>query len=161
MVALDLMTPDPLCVNMRTPVSEIIRLMLERSISAVMVTADDGSLVGVVSEGDLIRRQDSAHQQRLNRWLDLLAEGEPLNLEFLHGLQLGRATAAAVMTSPPITLDERATLADIADVLLKHSIKRVPITRNGRLVGLVSRRDILRVLVAQENAPGRMGGERS
>ncbi|KCV25661.1 CBS domain-containing protein [Bordetella bronchiseptica] len=161
MVALDFMTPDPLCVNMRTPVSEIICMMLERSVSTVMVTADDGSLVGVVSEGDLIRRKDSAHQQRLDRWLDLLAEGEPLNLEFLHSLQLGRTTAAAIMTSPAITLDERATLAEIADVLLKHSIKRVPITRNGRLVGLVSRRDILRALMEQEDAPGRAGREQS
>lgn len=151
MLARDLMMPDPLCIDTRTPVSKIIRTMLDGNISAVMVTADDGSLIGVVSEGDLIRRKGNAHRQRLDHWLDLLAEGEPLNLEFLHSLQLGKTTAAAIMTSPVLTLDEHMGLDDIADVLLKHSIKRVPITRNGKLVGIVSRRDLLRALMDQED----------
>ena len=70
--------------------------------------------------------------------------GEALNLEFLHSLQLGERAAASVMSSPVITVDESAPLARIADLLLKHAIKRVPVTREGRLVGVVSRRDILR-----------------
>lgn len=151
MLARDLMTLSPLCVHAGTPVSGIIRAMLDRNISAVMVTAEDGALIGLVSEGDLIRRKGSGHQKRLDRWLDLLAEGEPLNLEFLHSLQLGEMRAASVMTTPVITLDEQTDLADIADVLLRHSIKRVPITRNGRLVGIVSRRDILYALMNQES----------
>lgn len=100
-----------------------------------------------------LRHKGSVHQQRVNHWLDLLAEGEPLNLEFLHSLQLGRTTAGAVMTSPVLTRDEQTDLAEIADVLLKHSIKRVPITRNGKLVGIVSRRDILRALIGREEGP--------
>jgi len=118
-----------------------------------MVTTQDGSLIGVVSEGDLIRRKDSAHQKRLDHWLDLLAEGEPLNLEFLHSLQLSKTTAATIMTSPVLTLDEKTDLSEIADVLLKHNIKRVPITRDGKLVGIVSRRDILRALIDQDDEP--------
>ncbi len=125
--------------------------MLDGNISAVMVTAQDGSLVGVVSEGDLIRRKAGAYKKRLDRRRDPLAEGEPLNLEFLHGLQIGKATAATIMTSPVLTLDEQADLAEIAEVLLKHSIKRVPITRDGKLVGIISRRDILRALADQDN----------
>jgi len=153
MLARDLMTCDPLCVNPRTSISKIIHIMLDRNISAVMVTTQDGSLIGVVSEGDLIRRKDSAHQKRLDHWLDLLAEGEPLNLEFLHSLQLSKTTAATIMTSPVLTLDEKTDLSEIADVLLKHNIKRVPITRDGKLVGIVSRRDILRALIDQDDEP--------
>lgn len=151
MIARELMTTPPLSVNARTSVAEIIRTMLKKNISAVMVTADDGSLVGLVSEGDLVRRKSSGSQQRLDHWLDLLAEGEPLNLEFLHSLQLSETTAASVMTNPVITRDEQTSLGEIADVMLKYSIKRVPITRKGKMVGIVSRRDILRALVEQED----------
>ncbi|MEN4919033.1 CBS domain-containing protein [Achromobacter spanius] len=151
MNARDLMTAAPYCVSARTPVSQIMHAMLNQNISAVMVAGDDGALIGVVSEGDLVRRQDSAHQKKMDHWLSLLAEGEALNLEFLHSLQLGEQTAAAVMSSPAITVDESADLAEIADVLLKRSIKRVPVTRQGKLVGVVSRRDILRALLAQES----------
>ena len=86
----------------------------------------------------------------MNHWLSLLAEGEALNLEFLHSLQLGEQTASAVMSSPAITVDESADLSEIADVLLKRGIKRVPVVRQGKLVGVVSRRDILQALLAQE-----------
>jgi signal-transduction protein with cAMP-binding, CBS, and nucleotidyltransferase domain len=127
-----------------------MRTMLDRNISAVMVLGDDGKLIGLVSEGDLVRRLDSSHQKKIDPWLALLAEGEALNLEFLHSLQLGEQTAASVMSSPVITVDETADLAQIADLLLKRGIKRVAVTRDARLVGVVSRRDILRALLAQE-----------
>ncbi|CAB3825790.1 MAG: CBS domain-containing protein [Achromobacter sp.] len=152
MRASELMTPNPYCVNARTPVSHIMRAMVEREISAVMVLGDDGTLIGLVSEGDLVRRQDSAHQKKLDHWLALLAEGEALNLEFLHSLQLSERSAASVMSSPVITVEESAPLSRIADLLLKHAIKRVPVTREGKLVGVVSRRDILRALLAQEES---------
>lgn len=151
MQAHDLMTPSPYCVTARTPVSQIMQAMVNQEISAVMVIGDDGALVGVVSEGDLVRRQDTVHQRKMDHWLALLAEGEALNLEFLHSLQLGEQTASTVMSSPVITVDESASLADIADILLKRGIKRVPVTRQGKLVGVVSRRDILRALLAQES----------
>jgi len=150
MLARAVMTASPLSVGTGTPISEIIHIMLCRDISAVIVTANDGSLAGVVSEGDLIRRKGSGYQQKLNHWFDLLAEGGPMNLEFLHSLQLGEMTAASIMTSPVITRDEQTSLAEIADVMLKYCIKRVPITRAGKIVGIISRRDILRTLLEQE-----------
>lgn len=151
MRAIDLMTPSPYCVTARTPVSQIMRAMVDQGISAVMVIGDDGTLVGVVSEGDLVRRQDTAHQKKMDHWLALLAEGEALNLEFLHSLQLGEQTAATVMSSPAITVDETASLAEIADAMVRRGIKRVPVTRQGKLIGVVSRRDILRALLAQDS----------
>lgn len=157
MRASELMTPNPYCVNARTPVSQIMRAMVEREISAVMVVGDDGTLIGVVSEGDLVRRQDSAHQKKVDHWLALLAEGEALNLEFLHSLQLGERSAASVMSSPVITVEASEPLSRIADLLLKHAIKRVPVTRDGKLIGVVSRRDILRALLAQDEREASTG----
>ena len=149
MLASELMTKQPYCVSARTPVSQIMRAMVDLDISAVMVIGDDGTLIGLVSEGDLVRRQDSVHQKSWTiGWPSWPREA--LNLEFLHSLQLGERAAASVMSSPVITVDESAPLARIADLLLKHAIKRVPVTREGRLVGVVSRRDILRALLAQE-----------
>jgi CBS domain-containing protein len=149
MLAHELMTSSPCCVTARTPVSQIMRAMVDDEISAVMVMGDDGTLIGIVSEGDLVQRHDTVHQKKLDDWLAQLAEGESLNLDFLHSLQLRVQTASSVMRSPVITVDETASLAEIADLLLKHGIKRVPVTRQGRLVGVVSRRDILRALLAQ------------
>ncbi|WP_251862993.1 CBS domain-containing protein [Achromobacter sp. Marseille-Q4962] len=149
MRARDLMTPDPLSVTPDTPVSAIIRTMLDRNISAVMVTESDGRLIGLVSEGDLVHRQDSVHQRKQEHWLAQLAEGHPLNPEFLRSLHLAERTARDVMSSPPVAVDESTGLARIADILVCRSIKRVPVTRDGKLVGVVSRRDILRALLAQ------------
>lgn len=144
------MTPSPYCVTASTPVSQIMHAMVNLDIGAAMVMGDDGTLIGVISEGDLVRRQDTAHQKNMAHWLALLAEGEALSLEFLHRLQLAEQTACTVMSSPVVTVDESASLADIADILRKHGIKRVPVTRNGKLISVVSRRDVLRAMLIQE-----------
>ena len=149
MLASELMTKQPYCVSARTPVSQIMRAMVDLDISAVMVIGDDGTLIGLVSEGDLVRRQ-TACTRKAGPLAGPAGRGRGAEPEFLHSLQLGERAAASVMSSPVITVDESAPLARIADLLLKHAIKRVPVTREGRLVGVVSRRDILRALLAQE-----------
>ena len=148
MLASELMTKQPYCVSARTPVSQIMRAM-DLDISAVMVIGDDGTLIGLVSEGDLVRRQDSVHQKSWTiGWPSWPRRGAEPGVPAQPAA--GRTRAASVMSSPVITVDESAPLARIADLLLKHAIKRVPVTREGRLVGVVSRRDILRALLAQE-----------
>ena len=126
-----------------------MRAMVDLDISAVMVIGDDGTLIGLVSEGDLVRRQ-TACTRKAGPLAGPAGRGRGAEPGFLHSLQLGERAAASVMSSPVITVDESAPLARIADLLLKHAIKRVPVTREGRLVGVVSRRDILRALLAQE-----------
>ncbi|OZI31237.1 CBS domain-containing protein [Bordetella genomosp. 10] len=147
MLARDIMTRQPITVSVHASVASVIRLMVDRQISAVIVTGAGDAVLGIVSEGDIVHRQGSMHQARLDHWLALLAEGEPLNEAFLHSLQLSERSVGTIMSAPVITLDESASLAEIADILDKHRIKRVPITSHGKLVGIVSRRDMLRALI--------------
>lgn len=154
MLARDLMAVSPPCVRLNTPASDIIRVMQDNDTAAVMVMGDDGSLAGIVSEGDLLRRKGGGHQQGITQWLGHLAVGEPLNLEFLHTLQLREKTAATLMSSPAITVDEQANLSDFASLLLRYGITYIPVTRSGKLVGIVSRRDVLGALADQKRRPG-------
>ncbi|OWT74701.1 MULTISPECIES: CBS domain-containing protein [unclassified Achromobacter] len=149
MLARDIMTTQPIAVSIHASVASIMQLMVDRQISAVIVTSPDDVVIGIVSEGDIVHHQGSAHQARLDHWLAQIAEGADLNAEFLRSLQLSEHTAATIMSAPAITLEETATIAEVADVLDKHRIKRVPITKNGKLVGIVSRRDMLRALLSE------------
>lgn len=151
MRARDLMTCCTCCVDVTTPVSRINRAILYQNIGAVMVIADDGALVGIVTEGDLMRRRDSSYQDMMDQRRDLLAGGRPLNLELLYSLKLCESTAASVMTSPVIAVEEETNLADLVDLLLRNGIKRVPVMRNGKLAGIVGRRDILKALMGHES----------
>lgn len=153
MLTRDFMSPPPPCVRLNTSASDIIRVMQDLATTAVMVMADDGSLAGIVSEGDLLRRKGGGHPHAMDQCLDRLAAGEPLNLEFLHTLQLKETTAVALMSSPAITVDEHASLSDVAGLMLRHGINHLPVTRSGKLVGLVSRRGLLCALAKKKLRP--------
>jgi CBS-domain-containing membrane protein len=102
-------------------------------------------VVGIVSEGDLLRRREIGTEPRASWWLEVFADADALAHEYrkAHGL-----VAADVMTSPVVCADETATLGTIAQMLQAHGIKRVPVLREGKLVGIVSRADPVRMLVA-------------
>ena len=87
---------------------------------------------------------------RLRRdwWLGLLADGEGLSQDFLDYIRVDARTAADVMTAPAITADETATLPELAELMIRHGVKRVPIMRAGRIAGVVSRADLVRAIAA-------------
>jgi CBS domain-containing protein len=140
----DVMTPRPVTVSPDTSVTDIARVLLGRAISAVPVL-DGERLVGIVSEGDLMRRAETGTERRRPWWLGLLTSPETLAAEYTraHGRR-----AADVMTTKVITVTETTPLAKIAKLLEDRRIKRVPVVRNGKVVGIVSRADLLRVLAA-------------
>lgn len=146
MQAKDVMTSPVITVKPEVSVSEVARLLLERHISAVPVVDDAGELLGIVSEGDLMRRPESGTQRRPSWWLTLLSDPQDEAREFLksHGLH-----ARDVMSRHPLSVSETTPLQDIAGMLEKHRIKRVPVLRNGKVVGIVSRANLLQALVAQ------------
>ena len=91
------------------------------------------------------------NQERRAWWLEMLAEGEPLAPEFLEYISLDHHIASDLMTRNVITANETASIPEIADLLTKNRIKRVPILREGRVIGIVSRADIVHALARHVN----------
>lgn len=145
MKARDVMTKSVVTVRPETTVREIARRLIERNVSAVPVVDVEERVVGIVSEGDLMRRPESETERHPSWWLHLFAGAEEWAQQYVksHGL-----TAADVMTRGVITASEETSMEEIATLLEKHRVKRVPIVRDGRLVGLVSRANLLHGLIA-------------
>jgi CBS domain-containing protein len=148
--ACEVMTKDVVVVSPGTSTREIARLLLGHGISAVPVVDAAGAPLGMVSEGDLIGRAEGERQARRDWWLTLLAEGESLAPEFLTSLRDGEQTAQDVMTAPVVTIDENMEVSEIARLLAAYRIKRVPVVRDGRIAGIVSRADVLRAFAAEQ-----------
>jgi CBS domain-containing protein len=145
MQAQDVMTTKVVAVAPDTPVTEIAKLLLERQISAVPVVSDDRQLVGIVSEGDLTHGLGQEGAKR-SWWLDLLASPQTRAEAYLKGH--GRL-AWDVMTRSVISVTPETPLPEIAQLLETRRIKRVPVLRDGELVGIVSRADLLRGFALQ------------
>ncbi len=148
MNARDIMTTEVVSAGPDTTTGEVARLLLDNGISAVPVVDGAGAPIGMVSEGDLIGRNDTDREARRDWWLAMLAEGEDLSPEFLGQLRTKERSARDVMAAPVVTISEETEVGEIARLLAAHRIKRVPVVRDGRLVGIVSRADLLRTLAA-------------
>jgi CBS domain-containing protein len=150
MRARDVMTAPVITVQPSTPVAEIATLLLERRISAVPVVDGEGRVVGIVSEGDLLRRGETRTDRQRPRWLEMMVNRDLQAAEFVkeHG-----ACARDVMTADVVSVDPDTDLASIARLLEQRRIKRVPVIENGRPIGIVSRANLLRALVAYRQAP--------
>ena len=146
MIARDVMTRDVVSVTSDTPVRKIASLLVKNRISAVPVVDRSGVPIGIVSEGDLIRPGRAAREAWRRSWLEILAEGQPLAPELLAWLHSQNHSAGTVMSAPVITVGEETSLAEIARLLTTHRIKRVPVVRDGHIVGIVSRADLVRAL---------------
>lgn len=148
MKAKDVMTTKVVAVGAEMPVNAIAALLLERHISAVPVIDEDRRILGIVSEGDLMRRGEAA--RRASWWLATFGEAEEVAREFVktHGQR-----AKDVMTRTVMTVTEDTPIAAIAGLLEQRGIKRVPVVRDDRLVGIVSRADLLRGLAVRGIKP--------
>lgn len=148
MHARDIMTTRVITVGEDTEIAEIAKRLLENRISALPVIDPDGRIVGMVSEGDLMRRPESETERHPSWWLSLLLLPEQKAMSYVksHGHH-----AADVMTRPVVTVADNASLEEIAETLERHRIKRVPVVRDGKLVGIVSRANLLHGLVARQS----------
>jgi CBS domain-containing protein len=155
MRAIDVMTPSVICAQPDMTVQEAAKRLVENRISGMPVVDESGALVGIVSEGDLLRRVETSTQTRNPWWLEFLSSTRELATTFVkeHGRLVGD-----VMTPEVMTVDEQTSLTDIADMMERRSIKRVPVLRDGKLVGIVSRSNLIRALASvpppvQDDAP--------
>jgi CBS domain-containing protein len=154
MKARDLMTTDVVSIGQETSARHIAQLMLRHRISAVPVVDDDGRLAGIVSEGDLMRRAELGFPRSRSWWLELLARPEDVARDYAkaHGQR-----ARNIMTREVVSVDEDTPVSSIAAILEEKRIKRLPILREGRVVGIVSRADLLHCIATaslDNAAPG-------
>lgn len=145
--AKSVMTTDIATVSPETTIVETARRMLAHRVSALPVVDIDQRPVGFVSEGDVMRHFGAQFQGKRAQWLRMLAEGETLAPEFLAEIRLHQQPVREIMHTGIISAGEEASLAELADLMLEHGIKRVPILRDGMLVGIVSRADVVRAVV--------------
>jgi CBS domain-containing protein len=140
------MTTQVVTVMLDTNVREVARILLINRISAVPVVDKQGHILGMLSEGDLMRRVEAGTDGSGSWWLSLLSGPDYRAEAFVksHGLH-----AKDVMTREVISVSEDAPLDEVATLLERHRIKRVPVVRDGKLVGIVSRANLLHGLVAQ------------
>jgi CBS-domain-containing membrane protein len=149
---MDVMTSDVVSVDADASVQAAARLMAERGISALPVVDRDGGVIGMVSEGDLLHRFETGTERRRAWWLDMLTSTAEFAGDYIksHG---GRV--ADVMTRDVISVVETTPVADIAILLESNRIKRVPVLRASRLIGIVSRANLVRALAMTiEETPG-------
>jgi CBS domain-containing protein len=138
------MTLGVYTVKPTTSVRDVARLFLERRISAVPVVDDQGRIVGIVSEGDLVHRTEISTERRHPWWLILMAEDQVLDAE--EYIKAHAKQVADIMTRNVITAEPDTPLQEIAEILEKYTIKRLPIVRDGRLVGIVSRANLVQAI---------------
>ena len=155
MNAAQVMTHRPVTAGPTMSVRDVAKLLLKHGISAVPVVDASGALLGIVSEGDLVRRRHINRDDRASWWLQMLAEGEDLAPEFLAYVRSGDRLLQDLMTREVVTVEEETLLPEIARLLEEHRIKRVPVLRQGRVVGIVSRADLVRALAHEEETTKR------
>lgn len=143
-----IMTQNVITVVPETPVAEAARIMLDNHISGLPVV-ENGRLVGIVTEGDFLRRAEIGTERKRPSWLQfILGTGrEAADYVQAHGRKV-----VDVMTRDPVTVGEDATVQDLVAAMESNHVKRLPVTRDGRLVGIVTRANLLRAVadVARE-----------
>jgi CBS-domain-containing membrane protein len=158
LTAADVMTTDVVTVDPDKPVRDIAELLYTRRISGVPVVDSDGSVIGIVSEGDLIGHAAIVGEHHRSWWLSLFADESVTARDYAkaHG-----RTARDVMTTNVITVEETKTLREIVETLHRHRINRVPVVRDGKLVGIVTRGDLLKALATPEREPPKSVDDRA
>jgi CBS domain-containing protein len=143
--AQDIMTRAVVTVGPYTPVPDIAAMMVEKHISGMPVVTESGEIIGIVSQSDLLHRVETGTERESRRkwWILNLADADALAREYAkaHGLR-----EQDVMSRYVISVRDDAELRDVADILDTHRIKRVPVLQGGRLVGIITRGDLVRAL---------------
>lgn len=143
MKAMDVMVRDVVTVKADDEVGHAVKLLAEHDVSALPVVDETGAVVGVLSEVDLMRREEIGTEKHRPWWLEAVMPSSVLAHDFAkeHGRKV-----AEVMTDDVISAGEETPVGEIANLLEKHRIKRVPILRDGKLVGIVSRSNLIQAL---------------
>jgi CBS domain-containing protein len=145
MRAHQIMTRPVITVTPDTPIVEAANIMLQRHVSGLPVVDAAGKLIGVVSEGDFIRRSEIGTGRKRGRWLRFILGPGRTASDFVH--EHGRKVSE-VMTKSPLTITEDTALAEIVEMMEKNHVKRLPVVRGDQVVGIVSRANLLQAVAS-------------
>lgn len=150
MKAQDIMTRDVIAVQPDTPVHSIAAQMTEKRISGVPVVNAEGELLGIVSESDLLHRAELGTERKRKWWLSLFGDPDQMARDFAktHGFK-----AQDVMTRSVVSVSEDTDIKEVANTLDTQRVKRLPVIRDGKLVGIITRSDLVRALSRTEMTP--------
>jgi len=148
MKAADVMVKDVITVKPDSSVDEAIKLLIEHDFSALPVVDDTGHVVGVISESDLMRRPEIGTEKHRQWWMEAITPAATLAHEFAkaHGQRVHE-----VMSKHVVSASEDTPLGEIATLLERKRIKRIPILRDGKLAGMVSRSNLIQALASSRN----------
>jgi CBS domain-containing protein len=155
MKAQDVMTQPVVSIAPDAPILEAVGLMLRHKISGLPVVDSAGHLVGIVTEGDFLRRVEIGTQRRRPRWIEFFIPGR-LASEYV---QASGRRVDEVMTADVHTVDENAPLEDVVRLMERHRIKRLPVLRGGELVGIVTRANLVRALIGAVKAAPKLSAD--
>jgi len=144
MKAADVMTRGAFTVTAESTVNDAARLMLSHRVSGLPVVDAGGTLVGMLTEGDLLRRAEIGTDRRRPRWLELLLGPGRLAQDYVH-THAGKV--GDVMTREVVTIGPGTPLEEVAELMERHRVKRLPVVEKGRILGIVSRANLLAALL--------------
>ncbi len=145
MQAEDVMTRDVISIDPNSTVLQAARLMLQHHISGLPVIDNEGRLVGVLSEGDFLRRRETRTERKRSRWLEFLMGPGRTAAEYSHS---HGSKVSEVMTTDVQTVSEVSPLEDIVELMERRRIKRVPVVCGGQVVGIVTRSNLMHAMVS-------------
>jgi CBS domain-containing protein len=148
MRAMDLMTTEVITVDQNASIQSVAKLMAEHGISAVPVVNRENRVIGMVSEGDLLHRVETGTERRRSWWLEMVSSTDKLAGEYIKSHS---GKVEDVMTQDVVSVIEETPVVDIAVLLETNRIKRVPVLRDGKLAGIVSRANLVRALAMTIN----------
>jgi len=149
MKASEIMTKRVISIEPEATIVQAIKLMLKNHLSGLPVIDGSGNLVGIITEGDFLHRREIGTELKRNAWLDAIFGPEQSAQDYVrsHGIRV-----AELMTRPPITVDADTSLDKVVHLMERHYIKRLPVLRKGKVVGIISRANLMRALASIHRA---------
>jgi CBS domain-containing protein len=148
MTVRDLMTQSVISVRRGTPLKEVAHLLVDHRISGLPVVDVDGAVLGVVSEADLLVKEQGADAVRHRPLARFLGESRETRAQLA---KLGAVTAAEAMTAPAVTIESGRRISEAAAIMIARGVNRLPVVDDGRLVGIVTRADLARAYVRSDD----------